>query len=385
MIAARALAVVIGLVLTLSVLVSALETVVLPRHGFTRIARLVFAVGHRLLIHRWRSPVRETRIRGLYGPMCLATLPLVWMLSVAVGFTFIFWGIAAGDLPKSFELSGSSLTTLGFSKPVGSGRIWLTFTEAIIGLGLIALLIGFLPTIYTSHSDREKGIAVLRPFAGTPPSAVTLVATLHRSGSLDNPEVWRTAAEWMLNLDQSHGAFPALCYFPDSSDEQSWVASAGALMDAAALLLSVGPHLLDEDATGEVKGAMLAMAYGVPTLGRVARSVGLPVPPPLRPAELIGRSGAPPAISVSRAEYEGALADLSEVLTVPAGDVDRCWTRFAWLRSGYDRAVAGLAGLTQAAPARWTTDRPARVGRPRLLSGGSLEAEWSVAAPAEVS
>ena len=45
----------VGVVLVMAVLISALETVVLPRNGFTRIARCVFAVADRILVHRWRN------------------------------------------------------------------------------------------------------------------------------------------------------------------------------------------------------------------------------------------------------------------------------------------------------------------------------------------
>ena len=117
-------------------------------------------------------------LRALYAPIALVSLPLVWMLSVTVGFSFIFWGIDTGTAQRSFEISGSSLFTLGFAEPEGTGRIWLTFVEATIGLGLVALLISYLPTIYAAHHQREKGISVLRPFAGTPPSPVDLLANL---------------------------------------------------------------------------------------------------------------------------------------------------------------------------------------------------------------
>ena len=58
MILVYVLAVVFGAVLVGSVLISALETVMLPRDGFTRIARSVFAVADRVLVHRWRSEAR---------------------------------------------------------------------------------------------------------------------------------------------------------------------------------------------------------------------------------------------------------------------------------------------------------------------------------------
>ncbi|MGB7050959.1 MAG: hypothetical protein WBG41_05270 [Acidimicrobiales bacterium] len=375
MIAAQALAALFGVALTAAVLASALETVVLPLKGFTRIARAVFALTDRLLVHRWRNPRRTAHMRAIYAPVALVSLPLVWMLSVTVAFTFIFWGIGSGTVAHSFELSGSSLTTLGFSKPDGSARVWLSFVEAIIGLGLVALLIGYLPTIYTAYAAREKGMNALRPFAGTPPSPVTLVDNLHRSGALDNVGVWRQAADWLLTLDQTHTAFPALCYFPDAPD-QSWVASLGSLLDGAALLLSGADYLVDQDPPPEIKGPRLVIAYGIPAIGRIAVAIGLPVEPMMTPSELSARDGLPPDVAVSRAEYEAALGDLDAVMAVPAGELDACWSRFAWLRSGYDQALRGLAGLNLAPPARWTTDRSVAVGRPRILSGRTLTVDW---------
>ncbi len=383
MIAGRALATLFGVASTAAVLASALETVVLPRKEFTRIARAVFALTDRLLVHGWRNRHRQTHLRALYAPVALVTLPLVWMLSVAVAFTFIFWGIGSGTVAHSFELSGSSLTTLGFSKPDGSARIWLSFIEAIIGLGLVALLIGYLPTIYTAYAAREKGMNALRPFAGTPPSPVTLLQNLHRAASLDNVGVWRAAADWVLTLDQTHTSFPALCYFPDSPD-QSWVASLGSLLDGAALVLSCVDFLTDEEGRAEAKGPMLAVAYGIPAIGRIAVAIGLPVTPTTLPSELYTHGGPPPAISVSRAEYEAALGDLRTLMVVPTADVEACWSRFAWLRSGYDQPLRGLAGLTLATPARWTTDRSAAVGRPRIVSGKTLTVGWTTGAGTNV-
>ena len=63
-IVAHVLAVVFGAVLVMAVLISALETVVLPRDGFTRIARVVFAVADRILVHPWQQqgPPRPTSV-----------------------------------------------------------------------------------------------------------------------------------------------------------------------------------------------------------------------------------------------------------------------------------------------------------------------------------
>ena len=380
MIVARIAAALFGVVLVFAVLISALETVVLPRNGYTRIARFVFAVADRILVRRWRNHDRRANLRALYAPVALVSLPLVWMLSVTFGFSFVFWAVSHDTAQRSFEISGSSLFTLGFAEPDGTARIWLTFVEATIGLGLVALLISYLPTIYAAHHEREKGISVLKPFAGTPPSPVNLLSNLQLLGALDNPELWRTSASWLLDLDQTHTAFPALCYFPEAAPAEAWVASVGSLLDGAALLLSASDFSTEERAAEEIKGPMMALAYGLPTLVTIGRSAGLPIDPPDRVMALVARYAEPaPDISVRRDEYLAALDRLHPLLPVPADEREQCWRRFAWIRSGYDQALRGLAGLTLASPAEWTTDQPARVGRPRMFTHRAIDIDWTVA------
>ena len=375
----KIVALLVGLAIVGAVLVSALETVVLPRNSFTRITRITFAVTNRLLVHRWRSQEWAENLRGLYGPVALVSLPLVWMLTVIVGFTLIFWGVDAGSLEHSFEISGSSVTTLGFAAPAGGPRTWLAFIEAIIGLGLVALLISYLPTIYAAHRGREKGITTLRPFTGIPASGVEMLTTLAAFDALDNPELWPSATAWLLELDQTHCSFPALCYFPETTEGQSWVASVGALLDAGALLLSGASLSLTGDRSRRGQGPMLMLAHGIPTIVAIGRASGLPIDRPVRLAELIPDvSHPPPPISISREEFETALDRLSDALPVAPDERDAAWHRFAWVRSSYDRAIRGLAGLTMAAPAPWTTDRPAVVERPRLVTNRPIAVDWSL-------
>ena len=373
-------AVLVGAVLVASVLISALETVVLPRNSFTRISRVTFAVANRVLVHDGGNRDRSAHRRGLYAPVALVTLPLVWMISVIIGFGFIFWGVDSGSWQHSFEISGSSVTTLGFSAPTGSARTWITFVEAVIGLGLVALLISYLPTIYSAHHDREKGIRTLRPFAGTPASGVDLLVNLNRFHGLDNADLWRTASAWLLELDQTHCSFPALCYFPESDDAQSWVASVGSLLDAGALLLSAADiDLSGHDRSVLHQGPMVVLANGVPTIIEIGRAAGLPVGPPVPLVQLIpDAAGDVPEISITRDEYLAALDALGGIVTVPETQRQDAWVRFAVVRSAYDEALRGLAGLTSATPARWTTDRPATVARPRLLTNRPIAVDWTV-------
>ncbi|HEY7916667.1 MAG TPA: hypothetical protein VIC86_06750, partial [Acidimicrobiales bacterium] len=239
------------------------------------------------------------------------------------------------------------------------------------------LLISYLPTIYAAHHGRGNGISRLRPFAGTPAAPVPLLANLQRSRSLDNPELWQAMGTWLLELEQTHTSFPALAYFPETSPDQSWVASVGSVLDGSALLLSAS------DATSGnregIGGPMLVLANGIPALVRIGRAAGLPIEPPALLVDLIGSWSRPaPSVSIRREEFMAALDQLGSVIDVPEGERDGCWQRFAWIRSGYDLALRGLAGLTRAPPSPWTTDRPAEVGRPRVLVRRPIRVDWTI-------
>jgi len=377
----RILSLLFGTFLALGILGSALKTVVLPQEGFPRLAQADFAVVHRLLVHPWRTQARAKALRGLYAPVALVSLPLVWMLLMVVAFTFVFWGTGSLTVAQAFEISGSSLTTLGFSKPDGTQRIWLAFIEATIGLGLVALLISYLPTIFSAYNSREKGINRLRPVAGAPPQATELLRTLHRTGALDRSDFWSVAADWLLDLEQTHCAFPILAYFPETQAEHSWVATVGSLLDAAGLVVSASETRAGEVFEDVERGPMQILVYGLPLIVRIARAANVPLPPPVRLPELAAHfTETAPSITIGRSEYLDAMASLAPILVIASGQEEEAWRRFAWIRSAYEPALRALAGLTDAYPSPWTTDRPAKVGRPRLLRRRPLHVDWSIPA-----
>jgi hypothetical protein len=380
MIALHVLSLVLGALVAVAVLGSALETVVLPQEGFPRLAQFVFALVYRLVVHRRNNRLARS-MRRLYAPVALVSLPLVWMIIMMGAFTCIYWGTLDLSWSRAFEVSVSSITTMGFSEPNGPGRIWIAFVEATIGLGLVALLISYLPTIYGAYNSREKGINRLRPVAGAPPVATDLLQTLHRMGILEDPQFWTNAADWMLDLEQTHTAFPILSYFPETHTDHSWVATVGSLLDAAALVTSASRTEAGEIYEDVEKGPLTVLVYGLPLVVRIARAANIPLPPPTRLPVVLAHQGEPaPEISVARGEYLAAMAAVAPILALEPGREEEGWRRFAWTRSAYDPALRALAGLTTAFPAPWTTDRPAEVGRPRFLSRRPLLVDWSMSA-----
>ena len=378
MIALRILSLLFGTAVVLGILGSALKTVVLPQGRLPRLSQADFALVYRLLVHRWRTEARAKALRALYAPVSLVSLPLMWMLLMVVAFTFVFWGTGSLTVQKAFEISGSSLTTLGFSKPDGTSRIWLAFIEATIGLGLVALLISYLPTIFSAYNGRERGIIRLRPIAGAPPRGPELLQSLHRIGFLDDTDYWSNEADWMLDLEQTHTAFPILSYFPETQPDHSWVATVGSLLDAAALVVSASETKAGEVFEDVEKGPLMILVYGLPLIVRIAQAANIPLPEPTRLPEVNSHFGEPaPPISIARSEYLAAMATLSPVLVFDPSREEEGWRRFAWIRSAYDPALRALAGLTSAYPSPWTTDHPAEVGKPRFMSRRPLHVDWS--------
>jgi len=376
--AADWVAVAVGTLLVGTVLVSALRTVVLPQGGLTAITRFVFAVANRLFTSVGTRRVVPRRLSGLYAPAALVSLPFAWCMLIAVGFSLIFWGLDIGSFSDAWVTSGSSLFTLGFSRPDGTGLIWLTFVEATIGLGVVALLISFLPTLYTAYSAREQGVGTLAPLTGTPASVTQLLWRLHAAHALAGTGIWSSTSAWFVAIEQSHVAFPALSQFPGQREDRSWVATAGTVLDAAAIMLSIaeadekGP--LAAPTTGDAErtqlgGLVLVLAHGSSAIVGVARSAGLAVAEPPTLIDLIvGTDHEPRPISVERREYDEALEFLAEARVIGAVDAEQGWLRFERIRGAYDTALRGLAGITHAPPAPWTTDRPLYVGRPRFFS-----------------
>ena len=98
---------------------------------------------------------------GRFAPVALLLLPLAWAALIIIGFSGIFWALGVDPWRDALVLSGSSITTLGFRTTDDLPTLLLSITEGLIGLGIFALLISFLPTIYGAFSRRETAVGKL--------------------------------------------------------------------------------------------------------------------------------------------------------------------------------------------------------------------------------
>lgn len=356
MILLHILAAVAGVWLVGFTILSAIRTVVLPRAVSTVITRTVFVTVRRLFgLLTLGAKAYETRDRvlALYAPVSLVVLPLVWLALVMIGFAWLFWAAGYGSIVESFAASGSSVTTLGSRTIDGTVHQLLSFTEAGIGLLIIALLITFLPTLYADFSRREIQVTLLEVRAGSPPTAVELLQRAHRIRGLSQlGEAFGEWETWFAELEQSHTAFPALTFFRSTQPERSWITAAGAILDAAAL------HASSIEQPPEPR-ADLCIRAGYIALRRVASFFG---------AEFDWNPEATDPIAITRPEFEQACNALAAAGVPLKDDRDRAWRDFSGWRVNYDTPLLYLAELVTAPYAPWTADRSPVAPEPIQLS-----------------
>ena len=104
------------------------------------------------------------------GRSSLLVLLQVWLVVTYFGVRRDLVVDRAEPARAPSTLSGSSLTTLGFQHPPGLPGVFIAVAEAISGLVLLALLITYLPALYSAFKTREFLVAKLEVRAGQPPS-----------------------------------------------------------------------------------------------------------------------------------------------------------------------------------------------------------------------
>ena len=359
MMALRALVFATGLALVGWTLLSAIRTVVLPRSAQSLIARVVFrSLGRvfRLIAGSRTSFARRDLVMALFSPIALLVMAGAWVILVDLGYTLMYWSVQDAGWSEAFFLSGSSLLTLGFAPADSFGERILAFSEATIGLGLVAILIAFLPAIYSSFQRRERKVGELEVRAGTPPSAAEFLLRHYRIGWFDDMAAsWLAWEEWFLDIQEAHTSYPSLVFFRSPIPEQHWVTAAGTVLDAAGLMVAACD-------AGRQPEAQVAIRAGWLALRRIADFFGIEYDPD--PSQ-----GDP--ISVGRAEFDAVLDELAEEGIPLVGDRDQAWRDWAGWRVNYDTVLLQLAELTMAPYAPWTSDRSSpNHEQPRLRRWG---------------
>ena len=336
---------VLGTIVITSTLLSAIQTFVLPRSANDPLTRFVFLFIWQLFRLRMvftRSFRERDQIAAWYAPIGLLALPPTWLTIILFGYMGMYWAIGAPSWSEAFRISVSSLTTLGFDSPSDVPSSILMYAEALNGLVLIALLISYLPTMYSAFSRRETAVTMLEVRAGSPPSAVEFITRFHRLGRFDHlHQLWEQWEVWFAEVEETHTSLAALVFFRSPQPEHSWVTAAGTVLDSAALINAIVDTPRDPQAD-------LCIRAGYIALRRIADFFEIKYNDDPNPDD---------PISVSRDEFDAVCRELAARGVTLKADLNQGWRDFAGWRVNYDKVLIALAGLVGAPPAPWSSDR----------------------------
>jgi hypothetical protein len=345
-IALRVLSCVVGAWVVVATVASSLRTTVLPRGVPARLGRRVFRVVRwffDLRIGKGAPYAKRDRIMAYYAPTALLALMVTWLVAISTGFFLLYWGIGVRPFARTLALSGSSIFTLGFERPDTVLLTFLVCTEAALGLVELALLITYLPSIYQAFSRREALVSALEVRAGSPPSGSEMLIRFTVLGRLESlsEEIWSRWEGWFTDIEESHTTFGALAFFRSPTPDRSWVAAAGAVLDAAALYSST------LEVPRDVR-ADICIRAGYIALRRICAFYGISVP---------SEPGADDPISIKRSEFDMVYDRFVEVGVPVREDRDEAWKHFKGWRVNYDDPLLALAVLTDAPEVPWSSDR----------------------------
>jgi hypothetical protein len=337
----------VGLFLAAYTFISATRTFVLPRSASVKLTRLVFLSVRKLFNLLMKAlPTYEQRdgLMAIYAPISLLLMVPTWLVITTIGFACMFWALGTTPWSEAFLLSGSSILTLGFATADTMLQTILAFIEATVGLILVAMLISYLPTMYTAFSQREEAVSLLEVRAGSPPTAAELVWRLHGLGNLQLAQsFWDYWEHWFTQIDETHTSLAALVFFRSPRAHQNWVVAAGAVLDGAALYLS---SVKQTGSTSVYYG--LVIRAGNFALRHIADMFLVPYnADPHYPDD---------PISVTQAEFNEAYDRLLGQGVPMQPDREAAWRHFAGWRVNYDSVLVALARLTMAPETPWLSD-----------------------------
>lgn len=355
-------ALVAGILCCLGVFVDAFQTIILPRRptGRFRITQMFFVLTWApwaAWAQRTRSTKAREQIYSTYGPLSLFLLLLLWAMLLIFGFSFFFYALgspftdvmgvqgAAGLSRYRTDLyvSGTTLFTLGLGDVVPHSLLAraLIILEAGVGLGFVALVIGYLPVLYQAFSRREVSIVLLDARAGSPPTAAELLRRHGFEGGEEAlTELLAEWERWAAEILESHISYPILCYYRSQHDNQSWLAALTAILDTCALLISV----IEGTAARQAQLTFVMARHALIDLGQVFHVQERPV---WKQQE--GKDRLPPA------EFDRLCSALGNMDLRLCGDADSA-QRLHTIRSLYEQHAGALSDYLRMPLPAWVPE-----------------------------
>ena len=302
--------------------------------GYVRRIFLVFA-------NRTKSYEGKDRILAFEAPTALLVMMVTWLFLFLIGYGLMLWPFT-GEFWGAMRESGSSLLTLGFAAHVTPEATVIYFMAATTGLVVIALLIAYLPALYSAFNRRETLVTVLQSRAGAPAWGTEILIRHHSVGILDSlPSFYRDWELWAADVAETHSNYPILVRFRSPHPLRSWIVGLLAVLDSAALYLSLAPERSPIE-------ARLCLRMGFNCLGDVAEAVELPFDPDPFPDD---------PIQLTYEEFLGAVKKLEDIGFPMEVSPEEAWPHFRGWRVNYEAVAYSICNYVVAPPGPWSGER----------------------------
>jgi hypothetical protein len=367
--AARWVAAVCGIFVLLTAWSSVIGTLIVPRpvgSWLTRGVDRVVVATYRLVKRHFRNYQSRDRLLATQAATILITQLLGWLTLIFVGYTLLLWPMTGRGIASAFIDAGSSIFTLGFAEPPGTAPAVFVFLAAGSGLVIVALQIGYLPTLYNAFNRRETEVTLLNARGGFPAWGPELLARTHYAlgtgvSTINTlPELYMNWERWAADVAESHSTYLPLVRFRSPGGFSSWVTSLLSVLDSAALILSLSPE------EAPTVPARLCLRGGFLCFRRIAVAMGFDIPLEADPDA---------GITLTYEEFLDAVKRLDDVGFPMSRDPADAWPDFVGWRVNYEQAAYRIADAVDAVPALWSGPRhhpvdpipPIRppLGRPR--------------------
>jgi hypothetical protein len=334
-----------GIVLVILTYRSIIGTIIVPRAEVSLITYRAWQVCHgayMMMAKRMRSYDQQDRLLASLAPVTILFTLAVWVVCFLLAFALLFLPFVGGDFWHGMWLSGSSLFTLGVTSLGQAGPVALEFLAAASGLTVIALLIGYLPTIYGAYNRRETLVTALSSRAGDPAWGPEVLARHGLDHTLPTLcELYRDWEKLAADIMESHSSYPWLIVFRSPDPLHSWVMSLLAVMDSAALYLALSPSTAPMEA-----GQCLRM--GFLCMRKIGHVIGANVNDDPRPND---------PIDLTFDQFTRAVDHLRHSDFPLERTAEEAWRHYQGWRVNYESAAYALADFVVAVPAPWSGPR----------------------------
>jgi hypothetical protein len=348
------IAAVVGVLIVMVAATSVIGTLIVPRPVASRVTRRIdrlVSVTFLFLTKHTKEYTRRDRIESTHAATLLLCQIAAWLLLFFVGFSLLFWPFV-GSITAAFHTAGPALWEIGSDRARGAAEQTILDIASITGIITVTLQIAYLPTLYSAFNRRETDVALLNARAGVPSWGPELLARTYYAlgtgvSTIDTlPDLYGNWERWASDVAESHTTYLPLVRFRSPRPLSSWVTGLLAVLDSAALVLTLSPQLARQYSV-EVP-ARLCLRSGFLCFREVAKAMGFDVPEEPDPSA---------GISLSYEEFLDAIDRLNRLKFPIERKPEEAWPDFVGWRVNYEQAAYAIAREVEAVPALWSGPR----------------------------